>query len=111
MEVEVSVAGFLKGAHKLGKPIGAVCISPVILGRLFGEKGVRLTLGALTNDASKSAKSWGAVLVDAGPGDVVVDEKLRIATTPAYMCDAGIADVAVGIFKLARAIVELSQER
>lgn len=108
MEVEVSVADFLKGAHKLGRPLGAICISPVILGRLFGEKGLRLTLGSAANDAAKAARGWGAEVVDAGPGDVVVDHKLKIATTPAYMCDAAVADVAVGIRKLARAVVEMA---
>ena len=108
MEVEVSVADFLKAAHKSGKPIGAVCISPVILGRLFGEKGVKLTLGAIDNDAAKAARSWGCSVLAAGPGDIVADEKLKIVTTPAYMCDAGVADVATGIRKLARAIVEMA---
>jgi enhancing lycopene biosynthesis protein 2 len=108
MEVDISVADFLKGAHKAGKPIGAVCISPVIVGRLFGDTGLQLTLGTIDNDAAKAARSWGCTVIAAGPGDIVIDKKQRIVTTPAYMCDATVAEVAGGIRQLSRAVVEMA---
>lgn len=45
MSVVQEVADFLKAAHSKGKPIGAVCIAPIILSKIFGPNGVKLTLG------------------------------------------------------------------
>jgi len=70
--------------NKAGKAIGAMCIAPVILAKLL--PGVELTLGG-ENDAAAAASSMGAVVKTTTHGEVIVDAKHRVATTPSYMLD------------------------
>jgi enhancing lycopene biosynthesis protein 2 len=106
MTVDATVERFVHDAHAAGLPIGAVCISPVILARIFGAKGVELTLGSVDNDAARAAKKWGAKVIACEASGCVVDDRLKVATAPAYMCDAGVAEIAQGIRKLTRKMVE-----
>jgi len=41
--------------------------------------------------------------------EIVVDEKNRIVTSPAYMLGSGIADVATGIQKLVEKVIQMTQ--
>ncbi len=105
MTVDATLERFVNDAHASSLPIGAICISPVILARMFGGNGVELTLGSIDNDAARAAKKWGARVVACEASGCVVDDRLKIVTAPAYMCDAGVAEVALGIRKLTKKIV------
>lgn len=98
-KVEASVAAFLRAAHDAGKPIGLICIAPVIGALLFGQEGIRLTIG---NDESTATaiQGWGAEHVEAKVDEIVVDERLRVVSTPAYMLGQSVGEVSVGIHKL-----------
>lgn len=80
------------------KPIAAICIAPVLAARILGSRGVKVTIG---NDAEtiEAIEATGARHVEAAVDEIVVDEKLRVVSTPAYMLGPGIADVAAGIEK------------
>eukprot|EP00826_Nyctotherus_ovalis_P056918 TRINITY_DN7768_c0_g3_i4.p2 TRINITY_DN7768_c0_g3~~TRINITY_DN7768_c0_g3_i4.p2 ORF type:complete len:135 (-),score=25.08 TRINITY_DN7768_c0_g3_i4:196-600(-) len=43
--VDPKVEKVLKQFHELKKPIGLCCIAPVLAAKLFGSKGVEITLG------------------------------------------------------------------
>lgn len=91
----------LKSTHAAGKPIGALCISPVLLAGVFS--GIDVTIGkdkATAHDIEK----LGAVHIESGPGEIVIDNKNKIVTTPAYMLDSTIADIADGADNLVKAI-------
>jgi enhancing lycopene biosynthesis protein 2 len=107
MTVIPEVSTFLEGAHGKKKPIGAVCIAPMLLAKIFGENGVHLTLGSPEGDAAKAARTMGAKVSGCEVEDCIVDETLKIVTTPAYMLDATVSQVAIGIAKLAQEIVRL----
>ncbi len=79
-----------------GKPIAAICIAPVLIARILGDRHVRLTIG---NDPETIAEieSAGARHEICDVRGCVTDEAHRIVTTPAYMLGPGIADVAAGI--------------
>ncbi len=102
------VARVIREVHEAGKPVGAICIAPVVLGLVLGAKKPRLTIG---NDmgTAKALEKTGAVHVDCAVDDIVVDDALNIVTTPAYMLGPGIADVARGIEKFVAEIVRRSQ--
>jgi enhancing lycopene biosynthesis protein 2 len=108
MKVDSMLVSFLEGCHSLKKPIGAICISPIILARVFGDRGVCLTLGDLAGDASNTAKAMGAKMRDCPVEQCFVDEDLRIVTTPAYMVEAGVSDIAKGIRMLVKEIIRLT---
>ncbi len=94
--VNHEVESFLREAHGQGKAIGAMCIAPVILARVFGtDLNPSLTIG---NDSTTAAKItlMGAHHVDCTAAETVVDESNNIVTTPAYMLAGNIGEVFDG---------------
>ena len=87
------VENAITSMHKAGKPIGALCIAPVLLAKALGE--VQITIGRDEGTAN-AVKSLGAEHVDTNHGEVTVDEKNKIFTTPCYMLDADIAQIGEG---------------
>ncbi|MCD6367217.1 MAG: isoprenoid biosynthesis glyoxalase ElbB [Bacteroidales bacterium] len=73
------------------KPIGALCISPVLIARVLGD--VEITIGQ-DKTTAEQAEEMGARHINTHHGDVVVDSKFKVATTPCYMLDATIMDIA-----------------
>lgn len=105
--VDKVVEEALRSTHSAGKPIGALCISPVLLAGVF--EGIDVTIG---NDRKTTAdiEKLGAVHIEAGPGEIVVDNANRIVSTPAYMLDSGIGDIYDGADNLVKAIIELIED-
>lgn len=105
MTVLPLVENAVLSAHKAGQPIGALCISPIIMAKLFD--GVTLTLGD-ENDAAKAAQDvFGATHKVAGYSDIVVDEAHKLVTTPCYMLDNSPAKVADAAAALVDALLKL----
>lgn len=94
----------LRSTHSAGKPIGALCIAPVMLAGIFDD--ARLTIGS-DKDTAADIEKLGAVHEVAGPGEVVTDEKNKIVTNPCYMIDADIADIAEGAENVVKAIKKM----
>jgi enhancing lycopene biosynthesis protein 2 len=94
----------LKGMHKAGKPIGALCISPVVLAKVFGN--VKLTIGQDKGTAEAVTK-MGATHMTTNHGEVVSDEKNKVFTTPCYMLDADIVEIGEGAENIVRAMLEV----
>lgn len=88
----------------LGKPVGALCISPVILARILGD--VKLTIGQDKGTAD-AVEKMGATHITAGHEEVVVDEKYKVVTTPCYMLDATVAQIADGARNVVEAMLKL----
>jgi enhancing lycopene biosynthesis protein 2 len=90
-----------------GKPIGFICISPVIAAKVLGSRKVKLTIGN-DPDTAAALNALGAVHVDALVDQIVVDEKNKVVSTPAYMLGPSIAPVSAGIEKLVAAVLEMA---
>lgn len=99
-DVEVAV----KAMHKAGKPIGALCIAPVLIAKILG-KG-ELTIG---NDpeTAKAIESLGASHVNSEHGEIVTDLQNKIVSSPCYMLDATILQIAEETDKLVKAVLAL----
>ena len=93
MQVNPDVAKAVKAMHTLKKPIGAMCIAPVILGKLI--ENAELTIGQDEGSAANLTQ-MGAQHKTTANGEVAIDENNRLVTTPCYMLDASIADVFTG---------------
>jgi len=102
--VDKIVEKVLKSTHAAGKPIGALCISPVLLAGVFD--GIDVTIGK-DKDTVADIEKLGAVHIESGPGEIVVDNANRIVTTPAYMLDSNIADIYDGAENVVKAIIEM----
>ena len=107
-EVQPEVARVVRAVHAAGKPVGAVCIAPVILAKLLGEERPRLTIGTDPGTAAAIEKMGGAH-VSCGGGGAVVDADRRLVTTPAYMLDSPISEVSAGIEKLVAELLAMAK--
>jgi enhancing lycopene biosynthesis protein 2 len=107
-EVHPEVARVVRAVHVAGKPVGAVCIAPVILAKLLGEEKPRLTIGTDPGTAAAIEKMGGAH-VSCGGGGAVVDAQRRLVTTPAYMLDSPISEVSAGIEKLVAELLAMAK--
>jgi enhancing lycopene biosynthesis protein 2 len=107
LEVNPDVERLVRDMAAAGKPLGFVCIAPVIAAKVLGAKKVKLTIG---NDPATAAalNALGAIHVDAPVDQIVVDEKNRVVSTPAYMLGPTIAPVAAGIERLVGAVLEMA---
>ena len=107
MSVRPEVETLITAFYEAKKPIGAVCIAPVIVGKVLGRHGVTLTLGN-DSDAAAHLAGWGAVHQVCKPGDCVVDAQHRIVSTPAYMYgDSTLPPVYYGIRKMVEVLAKL----
>lgn len=108
-EVDPILRKFLTGMNRAGKPIGAICIAPVILAKALGMNGSpRLTIGT-DPDTANHIESFGAEHISCPVDDVVVDAEQKIVTTPAYMLASRIGEAAQGINKLVHEVLKLAQ--
>lgn len=91
--------------HRAGKPIGALCIAPVLITRVLGA--ITVTIG---NDAATAAdivKLGGSHEIKKH-GEVSVDRKNKIVTAPCYMLNATISDIAADANAVVKTIKELT---
>jgi enhancing lycopene biosynthesis protein 2 len=86
------------------KPVGALCISPVILAKVLGR--VSLTIGD-DEGTIDALESLGANHVYTTHGEVVVDPDLNLVTTPCYMLDATIDQIEEGAINIVDAMIKM----
>lgn len=91
--------------HRAGKPVCAMCIAPMVLAKVLGASGVKLTLGGV-NDASRCAGKLGASTEVCSPVQVCVDERNRVITTPSYMAATRISEIFEGADNMVARLVE-----
>jgi enhancing lycopene biosynthesis protein 2 len=98
------VGDAIRAMAEAGKPVGALCISPVLLAKTL--EGVRLTIGSDAGTAS-AIETLGASHVETTHGEVIIDDKYKIVTTPCYMLDANIVQIAEGAGNVVKAMLKL----
>ena len=92
--VEPDVARILRAFRAANKPICAVCISPAVVVAALREGEV--TIGNDTGTAG-AILAMGGTHRDCTVDTICVDQARKLVTAPAYMYDAGIAQVATGV--------------
>jgi len=102
-EVNPEVARVIKQMHQAKKPIGALCISPVVVAKVLGK--VKLTLGQ-DQAVIDNVEKMGSTHIETTHGEVIVDEKNKIFTTPCYMLDANILQINDGTTNIVKTILE-----
>jgi enhancing lycopene biosynthesis protein 2 len=108
--VDAGVAKLVRAVHAAGKPVGAMCIAPVILARLLGAEKPSLTIGTDPGTAGK-VDAMGGCHVACPVGGIVVDEKGKLVTTPAYMLAGRISEAAEGIGKLVVEVLRMTESQ
>ena len=93
-KVNLDVERVVKEAVEARKPIGALCIAPVILAEIFNDS--KITLGNEKDPSADAVKKMGVDYIATTHGDVVIDEKYKLVTSPCYMLDANILQIGEG---------------
>jgi len=88
MKVIPEVENLIKKMVEIKKPIAAMCISPVLLAKVI--KDVALTIGQ-----------------DDDTIEVVIDRSKKIVSTPCYMLDVDINQIALSADKVIKTLLDL----
>ena len=101
------VKQLIDSAVSMKKPMGFICIAPMIIPKIF--HGAKLTIG---NDQglSDQINELGSEHIDCPATDVVVDKNHNIVSTPANMLANGIDEVYEGIHKLVKELVKMAKQ-
>jgi enhancing lycopene biosynthesis protein 2 len=103
-EVLPELEKVIKDAVEKGKPIGALCITPAVIAKIL--KGVKVTIGQ-DEGTAQAIQTMGGEHVKTGHGEVTIDKNFKVATTPCYMLDASISDIALGAENVTKAVFEM----
>lgn len=90
-QVDRVVEQAIRTTHRAGKPIGALCISPVLIAKVLGD--VTVTIGSDSGTAADIGK-LGGKHENRQHGEVTVDRENLIVTAPCYMLNASISEIA-----------------
>jgi enhancing lycopene biosynthesis protein 2 len=105
--VNADVRRLVKEMHSSKKPIGFICIAPVIAAKVLGSFKPQLTIGN-DKDTAEAIEKMGGKHVVSTVDNIVVDQTNKIVTTPAYMLGPTISKVALGIEKLIKEILKMA---
>ena len=98
---------FARAIHEAGKPIGLMCIAPVLAPAIFGP-GVQCTVGRSADEAAEDIRTMGGEAQECAVDDIVVDARRRLVSTPAYMLAGSPAEAFPGIDKLVREVLRMA---
>jgi len=104
MRIDKVVATAIKETHSAGKPIGAICISPLMIASLI--PGIEVTLGT-DQKYNAEIRNMRGKNKPSGIRHMVVDKENKVVTVPCYMNDARISDIAEETDMLVKAIMRL----
>lgn len=102
--VNSEVEKAIRDMHQAGKPIGALCIAPVILAKVLGN--VQLTIGQDKSTAD-SLMAMGSQAIPTRQGEIAVDAEKKIVSTPCYMLDSTVDQIGEGADKLVKAMLDM----
>lgn len=103
--IDKDLTEIVQQIHKMRKPIGFMCIAPILLPKLIAEP-LRLTIGN-DPDLGEVIDAMGGEPIICPVDDIVVDIENKVVTTPAYMLAQSIGEAARGIDKLVSRVLDL----
>ncbi|WP_065188843.1 isoprenoid biosynthesis glyoxalase ElbB [Shewanella woodyi] len=104
-EVSPEVSVFIREFVEASKPVGFICIAPIMIPRLYGE-GVNGTIGS-DLETAQAFNLMGGTHQEAEVQEIIVDEERKVVSTPAYMLAGSISEANIGIEKLVKKVLEL----
>ena len=99
-EVELAVIASVEASI----PIGALCIAPTLIVKIL--PGANVTIG---NDPEtvKVIEKMGGNHYETDLSQVIIDKKYKLVTTPCYMLDAHILQIAEGAQNIVNELIKL----
>jgi enhancing lycopene biosynthesis protein 2 len=107
--VEAAVGRLLRDMHKAKKPIAALCIAPTVLAAALRDENahVKMTIGS-DEKTAQALEAMGAKHVVCPVEEIRVDEEHRVITSPAYMYDARISEIATGVERAVKELLRMA---
>lgn len=102
-KVNKEVEKAIKDIHAQGKPIGAMCIAPLMVAKVLGN--VNVTMGSGNCRQAKELPIIGCKHTETTHGGVAIDKENKIYSTPCFMLDASLKDVYQGAWNLVEAMI------
>jgi len=112
-EVKLLLVNFVNA----GKPIAALCVSPILIAKALEGSAIQpnLTLGNTTdkspyaiNDFHTGVQKTGSKTEEHSVKEILIDEENKIITAPCYMMDASILDIRNNIKLAVDALIKLA---
>lgn len=106
MVVQPDVLVFAQEMKKSEKPLGFICIAPVMISKIYGP-GIEQTIGY--DEATKSAiEKMGGKHIGCSVTRAIVDQKHKVVSTPAYMLAQSVSEVFSGVSQLVKEVLEMA---
>jgi enhancing lycopene biosynthesis protein 2 len=99
-EVELAVIASVEASI----PIGALCIAPALIAKIL--PGADVTIGK-DKETAKTIEKMGGTHHETDHAEVIIDEKYKLVTSPCYMLDAHILQIADGIQNVVDELIRL----
>jgi enhancing lycopene biosynthesis protein 2 len=100
----------------VGKPIAALCVSPVVLAKALENSGIspNLTIGSDSESSPYDIKGFAGGLEKTGMStemktvrETLIDQENKIVTAPCYMMDASILEIRKNVRSAIEALRDL----
>jgi enhancing lycopene biosynthesis protein 2 len=106
LTVQDDFLALARAFHASGKPIGLICIAPVMAAAICGE-GARCTIGS-DADVAAAINAMGAEHLQCPVSEARVDTRNKLVTTPAYMLAGSVAEAYAGISACVKEVLALA---
>ena len=91
--------------HAQNKPIGAMCIAPIMITKVLGN--VNVTVGCDSYPQADDVRAFGCTHTETQNGGVAIDKENKIFTTPCYMLNATLKDIYDCAWNMVEAMKDL----
>jgi enhancing lycopene biosynthesis protein 2 len=105
MTVQGDFLGAAQSFHHAGKPIGLICIAPVMSAAICGE-GTRCTIGN-EPEVAAAIGAMGGQHLECPVTEARVDKDKKLVTTPAYMLAGSVSEAYAGISECVAEVLAL----
>ena len=99
-EVELAVIASVEASI----PIGAMCIAPALIAKIL--PGADVTIGK-DPETVKTIEKMGGIHHKTDHAEVIIDEKYKLVTSPCYMLNANILQIADGTQNVVDELIKL----
>ena len=90
------------------KPLGAICIAPVMVAKILEYLGRTGTVtGGFNVEINNDIKAMGINTIEVGAEEIVIDKENKIVTTPAYVEAKSMNESFTGIEKLVNKVLDM----
>ena len=90
------------------KPLGAICIAPVMVAKILEFLGRTGTVtGGFNVEINNDIKAMGINTIEVGAEEIVIDKENKIVTTPAYVEAKSMNESFTGIEKLVNKVLDM----